>query len=100
MQQVLEIAAELGAELGIRERELDERLEVRLEVADVVAALAGPQPDAVGLAAAADDGANGVGQLNLSALAPPGLGQRVEDRRRQHVAGGNREIARRFARRR
>src|SRR5512137_609746 len=93
MEQLLQVTTQGLAVLRVGQRELDERLEVGVEVADVVAPLSARQPDAVGLAPLADEGADRVGELNLSALAGRRLLERVEDRRREDVPGRDREVA-------
>src|SRR6516162_11467292 len=100
IQDFQQAALQSGSELRIRESKRDERLEVRVEVSDVISTFAWAQPYPVCGASAANDGANGIGQLDLASLAAPGHAQRVEDGRRQHVARGDRQVARRVARRR
>ena len=63
------MTAQFRAVPRVGQRELDERLEVRIEVADVVPAFVVAERHAVHASAAADDGADRVGELDLAALA-------------------------------
>src|SRR3989304_8241888 len=98
MQQLLQVTAESGSMPRVRQSEIDERLEVRIEVADVVAAFKVVQTHAVCAASAADDGTDGVGELDFAPLARRGVLQRLEDGWRQDIASRNGQRARRLGR--
>src|SRR5206468_4327839 len=82
--------------LRVGEGELDEGAEVTLEIADVEPALARRQAQAPDLAPLADQQPDGVGQLNLAALARRGPREGVEDGRAEDVARRHRQVARRL----
>src|SRR5262245_66117776 len=59
--------------------EFEERLEVTLEIADVEAAFARREPDAQHLAAFCDKRADGIGKLDLAALAGARHREQIKD---------------------
>ncbi len=84
----------------VAQRELGEGAKVTVEVADIEAAFLVGQTHADPLGAPFEQQPDGVGQLDLAALARWRLGQRVEDRRAEHIAGRHGQVARRLVDRR
>ena len=97
-QQALQHLPEFFAVHRIGQRELDEALEVAGKIADVVALLARRQPHGHHPPALVAQQLDGIGELDLAALVGLDAADHVEDQRREHVAAGDRQVARRVLR--